>query len=84
MAKWRAEILSPWIVETNGQKSIQLSRDYAGLTGSDVTGQPAANIPPDPNLVVVGIECEATVLEAIERDAVYRVLWSEEIIEEVA
>ena len=84
MAKWRAEILSPWIVEANGQNSIQLSKDYIGLTGSDVTGQSAANIIPDPNLVVVAIECETPVLEAIEKNAAYRVLWSEEITEEVS
>ena len=81
MARWAAEVLSPWIVDANGQRSIQVSRDYAGLTGSDVTGQPVANIVPDPNLMAVLIECEAAVLDAIEKDSNYQVLWSEEIVE---
>ena len=79
MAKWQAEVLSPWMVAANGQRSIQISRDYAGLIGSDVTGQRAANILPDPNMMAVVIECEAVVLDAIEKDGNYQVLWSEEI-----
>ena len=79
MTRWQAEVLSPWLVDANGQRSIQISRDYAGLTGSDVTGQRAANILPDPNMMAVVIECEAVVLDAIEKDGNYQVLWSEEI-----
>ena len=79
MALWRSEILSPWTVDANGQRSIQISRDYVGLTGSDITFQPAENLVPDPNLMSVVIECEAAVLDAIEKDSNYQVLWSEEI-----
>ena len=79
--KWQAEILSPWIVGADGQRSIQISRDYAGLTGSDVTGQPVANIVPDPNMMAVLIECEAAVLDDIEKDSNYLVLFAEEIVE---
>ena len=81
MAKWQAEVLSPWMVDANGQRSIQISRDYAGLTGSDVTGQRAENIVPDPNMMAVVIECEAAVLDAIEKDSNYLVLFAEEIVE---
>ena len=84
MAKWQAEVLSPWTVDANGQRSIQISRDYAGLTGSDITFQPAENLVPDPNLMAVLIECEAAVLDAIEADGDYLVLWSKELSEEMA
>ena len=79
--KWQAEILSPWMVDASGQRSIQISRDYAGLTGSDVTRQPVANIVPDPNMMAVLIECEAAILDDIEKDSNYLVLFAEEIVE---
>lgn len=79
MAGWQAEVLSPWSVGADGGYKIQLSQDYAGLTGSDVTGQ--QNVIPDPNLMSVAIECEAAVLDTIEKDNVYLVVWSSEIVE---
>ena len=82
MTRYQAEILSPWVVSADGQRTIQLSQDYAGLTGSDITGQPAQNVVPDPNLVAVLIECEEAVLGAIEKDNVYPVVWAQELLEE--
>ena len=79
MAKWQAEVVGSWVVDPDGQRSKKLSRDYAGCTISDVTGQSAANLLPDPNLVSILVECEADVLDAIEKDGNYQVLWSEEI-----
>lgn len=83
MAKWQAEITGPWVTDPDGQKSKKLSRDYAGLFISDVTGQPSENVTPDPNLVTVLVTCEAAVLEQIEADGVYFIQWAEEIVEEV-
>jgi len=82
MARWQAEVIGPWIVDPDGQKSKKLSRDYAGCTISDVTGQPVANLLPDPNLVAVVVVCEADVLDALEADGDYLCLWSEEIVGE--
>lgn len=81
MVRWQAEVIGPWVIDLDGQKSKKLSRDYAGLFISDVTGQPSANIVPDPNLVAVLVTCEAAVLEAIKKDNAYLIVWSEEIVE---
>jgi len=75
---YQAEIAGPWVV-VNGANVIKLSQDFAHLSGSDTTGQPIKSIIPDPNLVVVRVECEADVLDAIEADGDYLVLWSEEV-----
>jgi hypothetical protein len=56
--------------------------DYAVKKWQDHTGQPSANLQPDPNLYIVYVECEADVLDAIEADGNYFVLWSEEIVED--
>ena len=82
---WRAEITTTW-TGTGAQDDDnrpQLGDDYALRKWEDVTGQPSANLRPDPNLYVVRVECEEAVLDAIEADADYLVLWSEEIAEEV-
>ncbi len=48
---------------------------------SDITGTPSINLLPDPNLNVMQIECDDTVLAAIESDPVYFILSSEAINE---
>lgn len=83
MAKWQAEIVGPWVVDPDGQRSKKLSREYVGLFISDITGQPGKNLIPDPNLVSVLVTCEATALEQIETDGAYFILWAEEIEKEV-
>ena len=80
---WQAEIVTPRVV-VDGVNVAKVSQDYAHLFGADVTGQPARNIPTDPNLLVVRVLCEADVLEAIEADGEYLVLWSEEVVEDAA
>jgi hypothetical protein len=45
----------------------------------DVTGQETAQLTPDPNLFVIGITCEQTLLDLLEADPDYEVLWSEEL-----
>ena len=77
MALWNAELIGPW----HPDRIPQIARDYTGLRMSETTGQPAVNITPDPNLVTTWIECEAAILDAIEKDNAYCILWSEEIVE---
>jgi len=77
MAKWQAEVIGPW----HPDRIPQIARDYAGLRMSETAGQAASQITPDPNLVTTWVECEAAVLDAIEKDGNYHVLWSEEIVE---
>lgn len=39
------------------------------------------NIPPKPNLYIILVECEVGVLEAIEKDNDYFIVWCDEIVE---
>jgi hypothetical protein len=80
----RAEIATPW-TGTGTQDDPnrpQLADDYPLNGWSDVTGQSAENLQPDPNLFVVMVECEDSVLTQIEADPHYAVLWSEEVADE--
>jgi len=83
MAKWQSEIMSPWVVRADGVRVVRVTQDFAGVTMSDTSGQPSANLTPNPNLMTCWVECEEAVLDAIEADADYLVLWSEEIPEEM-
>ena len=81
-----AEVLTEWIGDgltpATGYRP-RISDDYPQdayqYRLSDVTDQNGANIPPDPNLVVVGITCDAALVALLEADANYEVLWSEEL-----
>jgi len=77
MAKWQAEVISVW----NANRIPQIALDYS-LRMSETAGQPSANITPDPNLVTTWIECEADVLDALEKSNDYCILWSEEVPQE--
>ena len=75
----RAEVLTPWVgdgltVETANRP--ELGEDYQ-IKIEDITGQPAGNLHPDPNLYSVLVECDEITLAAIEADPKYHVVWSE-------
>ena len=72
----RARILTPW-GQSGGKNLPQLALDYALNGWSDVTGQPAVNLPPAPNLLTVEALCTQAVHDAVAADANYTVLWSE-------
>ena len=79
---WRAVVLSPWLEPAEhpkGKRGPRLWVYYPVTSGSDVTGQPVENLAPEPNLLLVEIECEAAVLALIAADARYHALWSEEV-----
>lgn len=78
---WRSEVITGWGHKATGANKAQLALNYP-LMCQDITGQPSANLWPEPNLLTVYVECEAVVLDAIEVDADYHVLWSEEIIDD--
>ena len=82
MTQWQSEIMSPWVVRGDGERVVRVTQDFAGITMSDTSCQPSANLTPDPNLMTCLVTCEEAVLDAIEADADYLVLWSEEIAEE--
>lgn len=84
----RAEILTPWVgtgLSDEDKYRAKLGVDFPGVLG-DVTGQPAANLKPDPNLFIVEIVRDASTLDAIAAHPDYgpaAILWSEEIVEDV-
>ena len=83
---WRAEVTTSWTgtgASTDDANRPQLGDDYALLKREDITGQPSANLQPDPNLYNVLVEVEESVLDAINADPDYLVLWQELIPEDV-
>ena len=80
---WQAEVLSPWLDIDVGDDS---RRAHLGTTYvvdlSDITGQPSQNVMPSPNMMACYVRCEEAVLDAIEADADYYVLWAEEVLED--
>jgi len=78
----RLEVTTGWSLERKPQVAV----DYLyGSPGAwechDATGQPAANIPTDPNLFNVIVVCDAAVADAIEADPNYVVWWRETVVE---
>jgi hypothetical protein len=78
-----ARILTPWTGD--GKSTLtglrpKLLEDHPlpdGVSCSDVTGQPAANLPPSPNLYTVELHgVSQAYLDAIAADASYQVIWS--------
>ena len=92
MANWEAEILTNWEAEilTNWIGSgidgdthrPAIGDDYQLKSWSDVTGQPAENLPTNPNLYAVRVVCDEAVMADIQADANYQVIWSKEIKED--
>lgn len=82
----RAQIVTRWIQTTdaNGIKRNQLALFANDIVPTDVdswfdaTGQPSANIPPSPNLLIVEVNVSDATLAAIKSHAQYgqaAVLW---------
>lgn len=81
MAIYRGEVVTRW-KSTPGRNDMELATLYAGAF-TDVTGQPDANLVPDPNALVVAFEVDGTALAAMQADATLIVLWAEEVKAEV-
>jgi len=79
----RAEILTEWLSpDANGDANRpRLGDDYVVSKWEDITGQPAVNLTPNPNLYSVYCECDDATLAAINADSNYYVVWSEQIAE---
>jgi hypothetical protein len=80
-----AEVLSEWTGDGLTRATAfrpKITVDYPQsqvvYQCEDVTGQPAPNLTPEPNLVVVAITCDAALLAVIDADNRYEILWSEE------
>ena len=81
MAIIHGEAVTRWVSEP-GRNDMEIALNYNGAF-TDTTGQPDANIAPDPNAFVVFFEVEDTTLEAMQKDANLVILWTEEIKAEV-
>lgn len=73
-----ARVLTPWNGTGKSRDDARrpaLADDYTLRSCIDVTGQPAANLLPSPNLLTVEITCDDAVMTAILADPNYHVLW---------
>lgn len=86
MARQRAEVLTPWTEafypdpetgEVASDRFPLVTDEYTLAKWTDITGQPAANIVPQPNLVSILVEADETVIEQIAADSHFYVLWEE-------
>lgn len=80
----RAQLLTLWTgsgISMADARRPQIAQDFTLFKCTDMTGQPAANLIPSPNLYVVEIVCEDAVMAAIEASAEYGdgVLWVEDV-----
>lgn len=77
MALQRAEILTPWLEVTDEGEISRwplVTSEFALRSWTDITGQDAANLPPEPNLVALLVTADETVINAIKLDARFFVL----------
>ena len=73
------EVITEWTGTGTGDDANRpkVADTYTIQKWSDTTGQPAANLRPDPNLYIIEAEAEASVVSAIQDDPDYEVLWYE-------
>ena len=80
---YTAEVTTQWTTDADGANVPALAALLqAGDSCEDVSGQPAQNITPDPNVTVWRVHCSGATLAAIEADVDHEVLWSEEVAED--
>jgi hypothetical protein len=70
------ELLTPWVI-VDKECRPEAAEKYAIYSWSDVTGQ--AEVIPEPNLFVIRGLAEAAVVEAIQADGAFQLLWSREV-----
>lgn len=78
MSRFQTELVGPW-----GQQDIggevahvpQAAIDFRLSKWTDVTGQPAPNLPPAPNLFVLQAMLEERELQRIRLDSRFHCLW---------
>ena len=78
----KANIITPWSgagTEKDAYRPM-LCDVFEIASWQDITGQSSENLQPSPNLYVVEVETENSILEKIETDTRFRVLWSEQFL----
>ena len=81
----KADILSTWTGDgsEDNPNHPSLQDTHAVSKWQDSTGTPAANLSPEPNAVVLYVEAETAVMDAIEADENYIILTREVIPQEI-
>ncbi len=81
MALVRAEILTPWEDVANETGGVQrwplVSSVFRLACWQDITGQPSANLLPNPNLFSILAVADETEIAAIKLDNRFFVVWEE-------
>ena len=78
------QALTPWTLSNqDGALFVEpaLASNYSLAAWSDVTGQAASNLLPEPNLFAVQAQTDEQTFAAIQADTRYLVLWSKQIAE---
>ena len=81
--QFRMSVLSTWGNKATGANKAQLALDYPSAYVSDITGQPSANLHPDPNQYVVEAVVDEATKDAISADGDYFVVSIDEIEEAI-
>lgn len=82
MALQRALVATPWTGNgTPGNAFRPLVADVFAVDWSDWTGQGAANLVPSPNLFLVEVTADETVVQAIDADSRFEVLATEDVVD---
>jgi hypothetical protein len=76
---YRAQVLTEWVLEEGRWEMLPWTLNVP-CSVADATGQPAEQIPPDPNAVVVDVLAEESALDAIVADPRVTELWREEVL----
>lgn len=78
---YRAAVITPWQGAGTHTDPFRpkLAAEHALLAWDDVTGQPVTNITPSPNAYTLEIQATGEMLDLIEDDADYVVLWTQGI-----
>lgn len=80
MVRKQVEILTPWHEEVDDGTTSRwplVTSEFALAKWQDITGQDAANLLPNPNVVSILAEADETIIAQIAADNRFYVLWEE-------
>jgi hypothetical protein len=74
------EVVTPWVgdgLRTGEPFQAAIIRDFP-VVAMDTTNQPVGQLPPDPNMFVLWVKAEQSVVNQIEADNRFFILWRED------
>ena len=75
----KAAILTPWSgagIQSDPNRPL-VADAFQLISWKDITGQPCAELPPDPNLYAIEADLTSQALSQVEADPRFYILWSE-------